>query len=181
MEVRLPKIRARKECLGQYWSKRAEPSLTLTGFFDKWFCFKMLCPPASRKFVPDFLYRSIYVPNRFPLPGKAYRYQLPILWCKSFRFSCLWTCPLFSPWHRPLPWLPGRLLRFEAKNQSTISGSIRIALFSGSSRSSLMILRQWGHCINSLVCRPSMFSLNLFSQYGHKASKSNIGFLFFKI
>src|SRR5512137_1255969 len=42
-----------------------------------------------------------------------------------------------------------------------------------------MSLRQRGHCINSLVSRPIMLSLNFSSQFGHKASKSNIGFLSF--
>ena len=44
-----------------------------------------------------------------------------------------------------------------------------------------MSLRQRGHCINSLVSRPIRLSLNFSSQFGHKATKSNIGFPFFKI
>ncbi len=40
-----------------------------------------------------------------------------------------------------------------------------------------MSLRQRGHCINSLVSRPIMLSLNFSSQCGHRASKSNMVFL----
>jgi hypothetical protein len=82
----------------------------------------------------------------------------------------------------PSPFLTSwRAQRFEAKNYLANSGTIRIAFFSGSARSSFMILRQCGHCINSLVSRPILFSLNFFSQCGHKASNSNMGFPFFKI
>jgi ZIP family zinc transporter len=47
------------------------------GISYKWFCFKVLGFPISRKFVSNLLYPSISVPNRFPLPGRAYRYQFP--------------------------------------------------------------------------------------------------------
>ncbi len=46
---------------------------------EEYICFKILCLPTSRKFVSNFLYQSICGPNRFPLPGKAYHYQFPIL------------------------------------------------------------------------------------------------------
>jgi hypothetical protein len=47
--------------------------------FGLYGCFTILCPPASRKFVSNLLYQSISGPNRFPPPGKAYRYQFPFL------------------------------------------------------------------------------------------------------
>ncbi len=64
--------------------------MILPWFFEKWFCFKILCLPTSRKFVSSFVYRSISGPNRFLPPGKAYRYQLPFLRCRSFRLSYLY-------------------------------------------------------------------------------------------
>ena len=147
---------------------------------NKYIFFKVLCLPISRKSVSKFVYQSISGPNRFLPPGKAYRYGFPSLRRISFGYFVFEPVPYFQ--HGTFSFLD--LLELyngvRPKNQSTDSETTRIAFFSGSARSSLMSLRQWGHCINCLVSRPILLSLNFLSQSGHKTSKSNIGFPFFQ-
>jgi len=116
--------------------------------------------------------------KRRPKPFSPSRKSVPLSIClfRVYIFPVVLSLnllPIFSTTSSPLTvW---------DTNQSTKSGPIRIAFFSGSARSSLMTLRQWGHWINSLASRPILLSLNFSSQCGHEALKSNISFPFYKM